>query len=161
MRSVNSFFSGMLLALALPISLSAQSEKEPRLIDNMQVDVKDVYVDPKTDTATVSLFLISYNREPREFKLNTYATQLVDAKGEAHLFSKLILGRVQVSLTDQQNYMHFLFQEEVPAPFTIKVAHWDKSNGTPKAVNLVFEDSEELGKFITFLVILNESQDTN
>ena len=158
MKSYTVFLFTVIM-LALSLGLSAQTAKEPLIIDDIQVDVKEVLVDSTTDTATVSLFLISYSRDPREFKLNTYATQLIDAAGEGHLYTEMTLGRIRVSLADEQNYMHFLFHEELPASFTIKVANWDNSKGMPKAVNLVFEDSEELGKFITFPVALTENHE--
>ena len=143
-----------LLSLTFCILLSgclvAQEQNEHTLInikDNIQVDVKNVSTKSHSDTLSVELFLISYQMDPREFKLNTYATQVIDSAGNNHLFANIQMGRVQVRLTDQQNYLHYLLEEDVPVPLTIEIGNWKGKKAS--AVRLVFEDSAEEGKFIT------------
>lgn len=143
-----------LLSLTFCILLSgclvAQKQNEHTLInikDNIQVDVKNVSTKSHSDTLSVELFLISYQMDPREFKLNTYATQVIDSAGNNHLFANIQMGRVQVRLTDRQNYIHYLLEEDVPIPLTIEVGNWKGKKASK--VLLVFEDSTEEGKFIT------------
>ena len=143
-----------LLSLTFCILLSgclvAQEQNEHTLInikDNIQVDVKNVSTKSHSDTLSVELFLISYQMDPREFKLNTYATQVIDSAGNNHLFANIQMGRVQVRLTDRQNYIHYLLEEDVPIPLTIEVGNWKGKKASK--VLLVFEDSTEEGKFIT------------
>lgn len=143
-----------LLSLTFCILLSgclvAQEQNEHTLInikDNIQVDVKNVSTKSHSDTLSVQLFLISYQMDPREFKLNTYATQVIDSAGNNHLFANIQMGRVQVRLTDRQNYIHYLLEEDVPIPLTIEVGNWKGKKASK--VLLVFEDSTEEGKFIT------------
>ena len=127
-------------------SLRAQDLPVEQLIDDIQVDVKSVFHDPKTDSLTVDLFVISYRRNPREFKLNTYASQVFDAAGDSSFYSLIKMGRVQVRLEERQNYLHYLLEEELPVPLTFKIANWGKRK--PAKLVLVFEDSQEEGHFI-------------
>ena len=117
------------------------------LRDDLQVDVKSVKVDAKGDTLSVELFLISYQMVPREFKLNTFATQIVDSEGQHHLFSVMKMGRVFMQVADKQNYLHYLLEEDVPVPFSIQVGDWNGKKASK--LLLVFEDSKEEGRFIT------------
>ncbi|WP_437919288.1 hypothetical protein [Sphingobacterium sp. LRF_L2] len=126
----------------------AQEDPTRNVLDDVQIDLKHVKLDPEHDTLTVELFLISYQRQPREFKLNTYATQVTDDAGERHFFTSIEMGRVLLRLADKQNYLHYLLEDDVPVSLTIKVADW-KSKAVPRKIALVFEDSTEEGKFIT------------
>jgi len=124
------------------------------LVDEIQVDVKNVALSSKGDTAIVDLFLISYQRHPREFKLNTYATQVADSKGNFHLYDNMKMGKVLVLLAHRQNYLHYFMEEDIPVPFQIKVANWTKERGNPTHIKLVFEDSKEEGKYVEKVVEL-------
>lgn len=124
-----------------------QADSTENITDDIQVDVKSVQLEAEGDTLAIELFLISYQRNPREFKLNTYATQVIDSDGQQHLFSSIKMGRVLVQLTDQQNYLHYLLEEDVPVSLTIKIGDWQKRR--PYKAALVFEDSTEEGRFIT------------
>lgn len=136
-------FLGLFLCLA---AAYGQQAAVPIVTDDLQVDVKSVSWDSKTDTLTVDLFLISYKVNPREFKLNTFATQVIDATGKSYLYSSMQMGRVLVRLSDRQNYMHYLLTENTPVPMTIKIAGWGKAKATKMV--LVFEDSAEEGRYI-------------
>ena len=127
-------------------SLKAQDLPVEQLVDDIQVDVKSVFYNPKTDSLTVDLFVISYSRAPREFKLNTYASQIFDATGKPSFYSFIKMGRVQFRLEDRQNYLHYLLEDELPVPLTFKVANWGKRKALK--LILVFEDSQEEGHFI-------------
>ncbi|GHE28266.1 hypothetical protein GCM10017764_08290 [Sphingobacterium griseoflavum] len=127
--------------------MRAQQAESGNVLDNIQVDIKSVHIDSDNDTLTIDLFLISYHLDQREFKLNTFATQVMDMDGKQHVFASLKMGRVLIHMEDKQNYLHYLFEEDVPVPLTIKYANWKKEK--PKKLLLVFEDSAEEGKFIT------------
>ncbi|NQD71033.1 hypothetical protein HP439_09915 [Sphingobacterium shayense] len=149
------FFFCMLF-LAINGQAFGQQDSTVNITDDIQVDVKSVTLDSHSDTLTVELFLISYQVDPREFKLNTFATQLVDDTGGAHLFWSIQMGRVLVKIGDRQNYLHYLIEENEPVPFTLKIAGWGEKAASK--LNVVFEDSNEVGKYITHQVNLMPTQ---
>lgn len=132
--------------------VKAQQEVSPNIVDEIQIDLQSVKLDQKKDTLSVDLFLISYQKDMREFKLNTYATQVIDSQGEKHFYTEMKMGRVWVQLADRQNYLHYLLEEDMPVPFSLKVANW--GNKKAAQIVLVFEDSTEEGKFIEATVDL-------
>ncbi|WP_245893710.1 hypothetical protein [Sphingobacterium gobiense] len=142
------YFLFLSLGWLSPCTLLAQ-EQEPvkNIQDDIQVDVKSVKTYADGDSLSIELFLISYQMDPREFKLNTFATQIVDSEGDRHLFSTMKMGRVLVQLADRQNYLHYLLEEDVPVPLLIQVGDWNGKKVSK--VILVFEDSKEEGRFIT------------
>ncbi|MBD1420875.1 hypothetical protein H8B21_04735 [Sphingobacterium chuzhouense] len=127
--------------------LAQEQEPEKNIKDDIQVDVKSTKINVGGDTLSLELFLISYQMDPREFKLNTFATQIMDNEGDKHLFTTMKMGRVLVQLADRENYLHYLLEEDVPVPLTIHVGDWKGKKALK--VLLVFEDSKEEGKFIT------------
>lgn len=145
-----------MLFLAINGQAFGQQDSTVNITDDIQVDVKSVTLDSHSDTLTVELFLISYQVDPREFKLNTFATQLVDDTGGAHLFWSIQMGRVLVKIGDRQNYLHYLIEENEPVPFTLKIAGWGEKAASK--LNVVFEDSNEVGKYITHQVNLMPTQ---
>ncbi|UZJ65766.1 hypothetical protein OKW96_06245 [Sphingobacterium sp. KU25419] len=130
----------------------AQVEKDPLVVDEVQIDVKSVQIDAKSKTASVELFLTSYTRNGRELKLNTFGTQLVDVKGTTHLFGTITLGKILVKLQDKQNYINYLMQMDEPVLLKVTVPNWGKVK--PKEIIVVFEDSEEEGHYIETAVQL-------
>lgn len=127
-------------------------EKELLVVDEIQIDVKSVQIDAKSKIASVELFLTSYTRNERELKLNTFGTQLVDAKGTKHLFGTIGLGKILVKLEDKQNYINYLMKMDEPVLLKVTVSNWGKVK--PKELILVFEDSEEEGHYIETAVQL-------
>src|SRR5690606_40627615 len=115
------------------------------VVDDIQID--DERVQQYAETLIIDLFLISYKMEPREFKLNTFASPVVDEKGQLHLYTTLTMGRVMTRIEDRMNYLHYLLEEDEPVSFQVKIANW--KGGRPQKLLLDFEDSEEIGKFIT------------
>lgn len=126
----------------------AQEEVISMEVDDIQIDVKDVYLSKKGDTATVKLFLISLTKNPREFKMNTFASGVIDTSGKPALYASMEMGRVKVVITDRQNYLHYFLERDEPVLLKIKTANWKKQWGKPQVVKLTFEDSEEEGKFL-------------
>src|SRR5690606_27687688 len=144
------FLPSLVFYILLSGCLAAQEQNEDtveNIQDNIQIDVKSVSTEEHSDTRSIELFLISYQMDPREFKLITYATEVIDSAGNNHLVANIQMGRVQVRLTDRQNYIHYLLEEDVPIPLTIEVGNWKGKKASK--VLLVFEDSTEEGKFIT------------
>jgi len=127
---------------------------EPLGVDDIQIDVKEVKLSATGDTAIVDLFLISYKRGGREFKLNTFASGIIDSQGKPYLYSSVQMGRVKITLSDRKNYMHYFMEEDVPVSLQIKTASWKKQWGKPQQVKLTFEDSTEEGKFLEVTVNL-------
>lgn len=135
------------LFLLLAASTQAQDMDSTNVLDDVQADLKGVRTDKSADSLIIELFLISYRMDQREFKLNTYATQVVDQDGTPHLYASIKMGRVRVDIKDRQNYLHYLLEENVPVPLTITYGNWKGKKA--KKLLLVFEDSAEEGKFIT------------
>lgn len=129
-------------------------EQEPVLVDDIQVDVKNVSLSAKGDSATVEIFLISYKKGTREFKLNSFASGIVDSKGQPYLYDSIQMGKVLVRLSDRQNYIHYLLEEDQPVKLVVKTGGWKKQWGKPQQFKLAFEDSEEEGKFLEMIVDL-------
>lgn len=149
------FFLLMLTLLSgVRLSFGQESEKEPVIIDDIQVDVKKNELSAKGDTAVVELFLISYKRGTREFKLNTFASGIVDSQGKPYLYASMQMGKVLVNLADRQNYIHYLLEEDQPVKFTVKTGGWKKQWGKPQQLKLAIEDSEEEGKFLEVVIDL-------
>lgn len=148
------FFIGLMFFCGGSFSFAQEVEKEVLQIDDIQVDVKAVYLSAKSDTATVELFLISYQRGAREFKLNTFASGIVDSGGKSYLYDSMQMGKVLINLADRQNYIHYLLEEEEPVKLIVKTAGWKKQWGKPQQFKLAFEDSEEVGKFLEVIIDL-------
>lgn len=148
------FFATLFLALGTAVSFGQESEKEPVIIDDIQVDVKQSTLSAKGDTATVELFLISFKRGTREFKLNTFASGIVDSKGQPYLYASMQMGKVLVNLADRQNYIHYLLEEDQPVKLTVKTGGWKRQWGKPQQFKLAIEDSEEEGKFLEVVIDL-------
>ena len=144
------YFLFLTLGIFLSGDLLAQEQDEDsaeNIKDDIQVDVKSVRTIANGDTLSIELFPISYQMDPREFKLNTFATQIVDSVGHKYLLTRIKMGRVLVQLADRQNYLHYLLEEDVPVPLIIQVGDWKGTKASK--VLLVFEDSMEEGRYIT------------
>lgn len=135
-------------------SFGQSSDEGPVLVDDIQVDVKEVFLSAKGDTATVELYLISYERGTREFKLNSFASGIVDSKGQVYLYDVMQMGKVRLQAKDRQNYLHYLLEEDAPVKLVIQTTGWKKQWGIPQQCKLVFEDSSEQGKFLEIIIDL-------
>lgn len=145
----------VILSLLLCCTYSfAQQDSVELVIDDIQIDIKSVRLSPRSDTATVELFLISYQKNPREFKMNTFASGIVDSQGTPYFYDSILMGKVLVKLDDRQNYIHYLLEQDVPVLLRIKTANWKKQWGKPQNLKLTFEDSTEEGKFLEVMINL-------
>jgi len=144
----------LLLCLGWGTVSYGQEDSTSLEIDDIQIDVKAVGLSAKGDTAMVDLFLMSYTKNPREFKLNTFASGVVDSQGKPYLYSMMQMGRVKVDVADRQNYLNYLLEQYEPVLLRIKTGAWQKRWGRPQQVKLSFEDSTEEGKFLEVVVDL-------
>lgn len=133
------------LGLCLPFFATAQEDTTVLILDDLQFDVQSVNM--SGDTAEINLFVISSLRQQREFKMNTYASTVVDKNENDHMYTQIQMGRVSIDLADRQNYLNYLLSMDQPASLKFRVAGWKKENGPPQAVKVVFEDSREPGRF--------------
>lgn len=147
----------LILAITLGFSFSFAQEKEERKstdINEIEVWTKGVQVSAKGDTATVELYLQSYLKNPREFKLNTFSTGLLSGSEKPLWYHTMQLGKVLVRLEDRQNYLRYLLTRNEPVVLTIKTGDWKKQWGKPKQLKLAFEDFQEEGKILEFVIDL-------
>ncbi len=135
-------------------SFGQSVDEGPVLVDDIQIDVKGVSLSAKGDTATVELYLISYERGTREFRLNSFASGIVDSKGQVYLYDLIQMGKVRLLAKDRQNYLNYLLEEDAPVKLTIQTSGWKKQWGLPQQCKLVFEDSTEQGKFLEIIIDL-------
>lgn len=138
----------------------AQSDTTKLVIDDIQIDLKDLVWDQEKHSVTISLFLISYQKNPRDFRLNTFACQLYGLDQRPHLFDTMQMGKVRITAESRQNYLHYLMPHNTPIELSIAYSNWPP-NIPIEYLNLVFEDSTEDGKFIELYIPLDKgnSQD--
>mgnify|MGYP007040145148 CR=1 FL=1 len=145
------------IVFVLCTSISFAQEKEERNstdVNEIEVWTKNVQVSAKGDTATVELYLQSYLKNPREFKLNTFSTGLLSGSEKPLWYHSMQLGKVLVRLEDRQNYLHYLLTRNEPVILTIKTGGWKKQWGKPKQLKLAFEDFQEQGKILEYTIDL-------
>jgi len=117
-------------------------------IDEIEVTVKSVVLSAKSDTVTVSFYLQSYLKNPRELKINTFASGLLSAEGKPMFYSTMEIGKVKINIADRQNYIHYLLRRDEPVLYVVKTPNWKKNWGKPQQFRLTLEDHLETGKFL-------------
>jgi len=135
--------------------VKSQSADSLLVVDDIQFDVKDFHLDESKNKLIVNLFAISYSKDPREYKMNTFSTQVLDQKKQNHFFSTIRMGNVLVKFEDKQNYLHYLLEEDKPVDIQIVVKDWKRSD-KPAMIKLVFESSAEEGKFLEVSIPLKK-----
>lgn len=148
-----------ILSLLLIVSfgtLKAQQIQERNSLDanDIEVWVKDVKLSVKSDTAIVQINLQSYLKNPREFRLNTFASGLVNGGVKPLWYDTMSMGNVIIKFADKQNYLNYLLTRDEEVMLTIKTPNWKKQWGKPKQLKLTFEDHNEEGKFLEYLIDL-------
>ena len=149
------FLSFLFTVLAIGFVFS-QEKPERNSIDINEIEVwtKSVQLSAKGDTATVELYLQSYLKNPREFKLNTFSTGLISGSEKPLWYHSMQMGKVRVHIDDRQNYLHYLLTRNEPVVLTIKTGGWKKQWGKPKQMKLAIEDFEEQGKILEYTIDL-------
>lgn len=151
----NLFLTALISFLCFQFSFSQEKEERNSIdINEIEVWTKKVELNAKGDTATVELYLQSYLKNPREFKLNTFATGLLSGSEKPMWYHSMQMGKVRVLLEDRQNYLHYLLTRNEPVVFSIKTGDWKKQWGKPKQLKLAFEDFQEEGKILEFVIDL-------
>ncbi|WP_312189143.1 hypothetical protein [Sphingobacterium sp.] len=137
------------------VTLKAQTADSLLVVDDIQFDVKEYHIDKDNNDLLINLFAISYSKDPREYKMNTFSTQVVDQKNQSHFFSSIRMGNVLVRFEDKQNYLHYLLEEDKPVDIQVVVKGWKQST-LPTQVKLVFESSMEEGEFLEVSIPLKK-----
>lgn len=145
----------ILLFIFIAGTTQAQSVDSLLVVDDIQFDLKDFRVDKTTNELVINLFAISYSTDPREYKMNTFSTQILDQKKQPHFFSSIQMGNVRINFEDKQNYLHYLLEEDKPVDIQVIVKDWKKTD-KPISIKLVFESSEEEGKFLEVPILLSK-----
>ena len=125
------------------------------VVDDIQFDVKEFHVDEPKNELVINLFAISYSTDPREYKMNTFSTQVLDQKKQSHFFSTIQMGNVLVKFADKQNYLHYLLEEDKPVDIQVVVKDWKQAD-KPAMIKLVFESSTEEGEFLEVSIPLKK-----
>lgn len=141
------------LCACLTTKANTQIDTTKILVDDIQIDLEKFEFDKKENKATVHLYLISYQKNPRELRLNTFACMAFDQKQQPYLYTTMHLGNVMVLAEKRQNYLYYLMEQNKPVKFTIEYENWPEEK-TPDHVKIVFEDSGEEGKFLEIYVPL-------
>lgn len=143
------------------ISQKAFSQSEDTLlqvVDDIQFDLKSVTA--SGDTLIIDLFAISYDKNPREFRLNVFGSSLLDEKDVTHLFNSIQIDRVIVNLDERQNYLNYLLHQDVPVAIRLKISPMTDELIHSKKVKLVFSSLEEDGQFLDVWIDLNKPKET-
>lgn len=116
--------------------------------DDIEITLKSVELSAKGDTVIVSFFLHSYLKEPRELKLNTFASGVISPEGRVLFYDTIMMGKVRLDLEDRQNYIHYLLHRNKPVLYVTKTPNWQKRWGKPQQFRVTLEDHKEEGKFL-------------
>lgn len=149
------FFTLCIILLGFNFSYSQEMEERKSIdVNEIEVWTKKIELNAKGDTATVELYLQSYLKNPREFKLNTFSTGLLSGSDVPLWYETMQLGKVRIHISDRQNYLHYLLTRNEPVVLTIKTGGWKKQWGKPKQLKLAIEDYEEQGKILEYSIDL-------
>lgn len=130
----------------LPKYSNAQEDSSLNVVDDIQFDLKSVTA--SGDTLIVDIFAISYDKNPREFRLNVFASAIIDAEEQSHMVTSIQMGRVIVQLSDRENYLNYLLHQDKPVEIRLKLSPLTEEIKNSKLVKLVFSSLEEEGQFL-------------
>ncbi len=73
---MNVFFRYVVVLMLFLVGgfVKAQSADSLLVVDDIQFDVKEFHVDEPKHELVINLFAISYSKNPREYKMNTFST---------------------------------------------------------------------------------------
>lgn len=151
---INKLIWTAFLLLSFGFAKAQDSTRNSIELNEIEVWVKSVKVTPKTDTAIVQLYLQSYLKNPREFRLNTFSTGLLSGAAKPMWYESIKMGHVVINIKDRQNYLNYLLNRDEPIVLEVKTPSWKKQWGKPKQLKLTFEDYTEEGKFLEFIIDL-------
>lgn len=151
------WFLGLALTFFLPKISQAQEDPNLNVVDDIQFDLKSVTA--SGDTLVVDLFAISYDKNPREFRLNVFATALIDAQEESHMLTSVQIDRVIVQLSDRENYLNYLLHQDKPVNIRLKLTPMTEEIKNAKMVKIVFNALEEEGQFLDAFIDLEQEKE--
>ncbi|WP_313190849.1 hypothetical protein [Sphingobacterium sp.] len=151
------WFLGLAFAFFLPKTSQAQEDPNLNVVDDIQFDLKSVTA--SGDTLVVDLFAISYDKNPREFRLNVFATALIDAQEESHMLTSVQIDRVIVQLSDRENYLNYLLHQDKPVNIKLKLTPMTEEIKNAKMVKIVFNALEEEGQFLDAFIDLEQEKE--
>ena len=148
---------GFICALAFPKYSQAQEDTTLNVVDDIQFDLKSITA--SGDTLVVDLFAISYDIKPREFRLNVFATALIDAEEQSHMLTSVQIDRVIVQLSDRENYLNYLLHQDKPVNIKLKLSPMTEEVKNAKMVKIVFNALDDEGQFLEAFIDLNEKEE--
>lgn len=151
------WFLGLACIFFLPKISQAQEDPNLNVVDDIQFDLKSVTA--SGDTLVVDLFAISYDKDPREFRLNVFATALIDAQEESHMLTSVQIDRVIVQLSDRENYLNYLLHQDKPVNIRLKLTPMTEEIKNAKMVKIVFNALEEEGQFLDAFIDLEQEKE--
>lgn len=151
------WFLGLACIFFLPKISQAQEDPNLNVVDDIQFDLKSVTA--SGDTLVVDLFAISYDKNPREFRLNVFATALIDAQEESHMLTSVQIDRVIVQLSDRENYLNYLLHQDKPVNIRLKLTPMTEEIKNAKMVKIVFNALEEEGQFLDAFIGLEQEKE--
>lgn len=151
------WFLGLAVVFFLPKNSQAQEDPNLNVVDDIQFDLKSVTA--SGDTLVVDLFAISYDKNPREFRLNVFATALIDAQEESHMLTSVQIDRVIVQLSERENYLNYLLHQDKPVNIKLKLTPMTEEIKNAKMVKIVFNALEEEGQFLDAFIDLEQEKE--
>ena len=146
-------FFAILFCQLPTISLAQEEDSTLFVVDEIQFDLKSKKM--LGDTLAIDLFAISYEKAPRDFRLNVFASGLVDSTGKVHMLHSIKMDRVMILLSQRQNYLNYLLQQDTPASIKVRFLPVTDEMKKAKYLKLVFESLEEEGRFINALILIS------
>jgi len=150
-------FLGFLCALGLPKYTQAQEDPNLNVVDDVQFDLKSITA--SGDTLVVDLFAISYDKNPREFRLNVFASAIIDSEEQSHMLTSVQMDRVIVQLADRQNYLNYLLHQDKPVSIKLKLSPLTEELKNAKLVKIVFNGLDDEGQFLEAFIDLSKKEE--
>ncbi len=154
---MKNIFLSLFFALALTIpQLGFAQEQDTTLnvVDDIQFDLHSVTT--SGDSLVIDVFVISYDKNPREFRLNVFASAIIDSEEQSHMLTTAQMDRVIVNLDDRQNYLNFLLHQDKPAAIKIKLSPLTEEIKQAKLLKLVFNALDDEGQFLEAYIDLDK-----
>ncbi|MFD1164247.1 hypothetical protein ACFQ2C_01365 [Sphingobacterium daejeonense] len=148
---------GFICALAFPKLTLAQQDSSLNIVDDIQFDLKSITA--SGDTLVVDVFAISYDKNPREFRLNVFASAIIDSQDQSHMLTSVQMDRVVVQLSDRQNYLNYLLHQDKPVAIKLKLSPFTEEIKNAKLVKIVFNALDDEGQFLEAFIDLNKEEE--
>lgn len=154
---MKNIFLSLFFALALTIpqfGFAQEQDTTLNVVDDIQFDLHSVTT--SGDSLVIDVFVISYDKNPREFRLNVFASAIIDSEEQSHMLTTAQMDRVIVNLDDRQNYLNFLLHQDKPAAIKIKLSPLTEEIKQAKLLKLVFNALDDEGQFLEAYIDLDK-----